>query len=470
MSRGSTEDQAILISDDEVIDLDTPSPPGSRTASRAPPSSTVAATQSDHLRKSRERTGSSARASAATQSDTLRRSQDRTGSITRASATRTMGVMVSKPVSGTDDLVAPPISAGSSISRTTPTPGPIMAKSSSARTSRARRRSKESSNVSSREPSLALPQDNHGALPPPDDPMDIDQSSPPPQIKISPQSVKRKHAEVEPAPQLNGFDNVPMVVIPSTSGKETGHVSSASSKRPSPHTDISAGSNHQQNLQVKISPHSLPIQQRTNTGQPENESGSEHDAEPAVETASPQPPSQSDDEEDQSSSPSPAKRPRISTRSTKGSQASTISSSSPLVPRLKARKQRGQVSTAEASNDTISQDELELNEEGSEEQPSLASFTSTLCTMNEGMQADHTLTTRHILQKAREQSASAPPIAVDKVSPFASMKSIQMETSTFMKSGSSGNKFASMKSKKKDQEVEIAEPMHSWVSTASQSL
>lgn len=128
---------------------------------------------------------------------------------------------------------------------------------------------------------------------------------------------------------------------------------------------------------------------------------------------------------------SPGTPSRSSTRGKKASEkSSTINSSSPLLPRLQARKARARQSNLLVNRDeppegASGDQDVPAEQRSQEDQATVESIAASLRSMEQNMRDDHAMSTRWLLQDAREATQSSPSLAVDKISPFASMISVQ---------------------------------------------
>ncbi|KUJ18932.1 uncharacterized protein LY89DRAFT_667979 [Mollisia scopiformis] len=270
------------------------------------------------------------------------------------------------------------------------------------------------------------------------------QRTPTPQIKESPRSSVQKKSQVQPPPQTSSKGKTPEMLPPSDpSVQKAPQVNSASR---------STRFRSQATPPVKESSQTRSSKQTAPVSQPESESDQNHVSEPEHQASSPSTSSEEEEQEEIATvspsrnlrtSPTPSRK---SARSTRESDKSTINSSSPLIPRLKARSARAKenslaveaesapsgsqdVSIEEPSREEqLSQQEQQSQEEqpSQEENPKFEWITASLQSLQQDMSDDHSESVVWLLRDAREGIQSTPDLAVDKVSPFASLKSVQI--------------------------------------------
>ncbi|KAE8441878.1 hypothetical protein EG329_004234 [Mollisiaceae sp. DMI_Dod_QoI] len=222
---------------------------------------------------------------------------------------------------------------------------------------------------------------------------------------------------------------------------------------PSPQIKPSPHSSKHKAIQMKPSPRSS-TKENANIPQPDLTLGpSNYDKSTPEASSSPSSSSSSSEEEEiiplspsKHACQSPGTPSRSSTRSGKGSQKSTIGSSSPLIPRLKARGARTRQSSPQVEpGDTLPQDipsgnasteqPSQKDQPSQQDQPTTKYITESLQSLEQSMRDDHAMSTRWLLQDARESVQNTKTLAVDKVSPFASMSSVQLQPKEKVPSG-----------------------------------
>lgn len=228
-------------------------------------------------------------------------------------------------------------------------------------------------------------------------------------------SPKGKEVALEPASSTN--------TTPHTSSRLTGKVIS--------YSRLDEDVEEAPPIVQKSKDQSLPAAHQS-PSEDEAESGSESEFEE-------EPASQVTQEDDRPHSPGTPSRK--SSRSTRASQRtipdSTVNSSSPLLVRLKEKQLKNGQSTSdsrprnESPRDVMSRHSLSKRKEREplkpQETQTVQQLEQSLREFEQDMKEVHALTVRNLLHDAREAEAEREHLFVDAVSPFASLKCIQLE-------------------------------------------